>query len=377
MGKEKILKRLREIADEIIKEGADVVKLEKEANELRSSLEAIEMREKILSGIADGSVESNVVDKPENEEPRSKANESEKRGKAIKEMRSVTVASGDLVVPTHQADDIKKTFNEISTLLDGVTVKPLKGGESFDQPYEIGTGEGGYTAEGSDYTTAEPRFGYAKVGKAKITAYAEDTEEVQKLPAADYDSVVMTGISKALKKKMTKEILVGDGATNHFVGIFSDKATAIDDTTDISIKEIDENTLDEIIYSYGGDENVEDTAVLILNKKDLKAFSKVKGSDKKKVYTIVNKGNTGTIDGIPFIINSACKAISDATTEAGDYCMAYGSLSNYTMAIFSDVDIQRSTDYKFKQGMIAHRGSVYAGGNVTAHNGFLRVKKGE
>jgi len=25
--------------------------------------------------------------------------------------------------------------------------------------------------------------------------------------------------------------------------------------------------------------------------------------------------------------------------------------------------------------MIAHRGSVFVGGNVVAHNGFLRVKK--
>lgn len=44
--------------------------------------------------------------------------------------------------------------------------------------------------------------------------------------------------------------------------------------------------------------------------------------------------------------------------------MAYGPLSNYQLTIFSDMDVQRSTDFKFKQGMIAHRGSVFAGGNV-------------
>ena len=56
--------------------------------------------------------------------------------------------------------------------------------------------------------------------------------------------------------------------------------------------------------------------------------------------------------------------------------MAYGPLSNYTMAIFSEMEVKRSTDYKFKEGMIAHRGVVFSGGNVTAKNGFLRVKKG-
>lgn len=39
-------------------------------------------------------------------------------------------------------------------------------------------------------------------------------------------------------------------------------------------------------------------------------------------------------------------------------------VSNYQLTIFSDMDVQRSTDFKFKQGMIAHRGSVFAGGNV-------------
>ena len=36
------------------------------------------------------------------------------------------------------------------------------------------------------------------------------------------------------------------------------------------MKAITDETLDDIIYGYGGDEEVEDVAVLILNKKDLK-----------------------------------------------------------------------------------------------------------
>ena len=46
------------------------------------------------------------------------------------------------------------------------------------------------------------------------------------------------------------------------------------------------------------------------------------------------------------------------------------------ISIFSDMDVQRSTDYLFKKGMIAHRGSIFIGGNVISKNGFLRVKKG-
>lgn len=301
--------------------------------------------------------------------------EAEKRGKALLEKRSVTIATTGVILPEYQASDIKPTFNEISSLLDNVNIKTFTGGESFKQPYLAGYGTGGYTTEGGDPTEAEPTFGYAEVTKTKITAYAEDSEELTKLPAANYDAEVVKGISTAIRKKITREILVGDGATGHFVGIFDDGATAISAATDIDFAEIDEETLDEIIYSYGGDENVEDVAVLVLNKHDLKAFAMLRDSNGRKIHDVKPRGNSGTIDGVPYIINSACKAISDPNTTSGQYAMAYGPLSNYTMAIFSDLEVARSTDYKFKEGMIAHRGVIFAGGNVTAKNGFLRVKR--
>lgn len=301
---------------------------------------------------------------------------SEKRGKDLLEMRAVTVGSSNIVVPQYAASDIRPGMNEVSSLVDRVNIKPLMGGESFKQPYIAGYGEGSEKTEGQDYAEAEATFGYAEINKSKVTAYAEDTEELLKLPAADYDGEVMKGITIASRKRITRQILVGPGTTNRLVGIFSALATAIDASTDISFSEIDELTLDEIIYSYGGDEEVEDAAVLILNKKDLKAFAQLRTDDGKKIHDVKSNGNTGTIDGIPFIINSACKAIAAAATQAGEYAMAYGPLSNYMLTIFSDLDVQRSTDYKFKQGMIAHRGSIFVGGNVVSKNGFLRVKKG-
>ncbi|WP_144477514.1 phage major capsid protein [Bacillus thuringiensis] len=359
----------------------DLTALETELRDLEETQKQIETRQRLLKEAE----EINNNQMPEvrtvetfNNEPQKQDVEletSEKRGQALMENRAVTVGSGNVVLPKHSATDIRPTFNEVSTLIDRVSSKTLKGGESYQQPYIKSYGEGDYTTEGNDYNTSETTFGYADITKAKVTAYSEDTEELQKLPAADYDAEVMKGITVATRKKLTREILIGTGATNRLAGIFSAAATAIDSATDLEISAIDASTLDEIIYSYGGDEDVEDAAVLILNKIDLKAFAKLRTSDGKKVYNVVSQGNSGTIDGVPFIINSACKAVSDAKTTAGQYNMAYGPLSNYQLTIFSDMDVQRSTDFKFKQGMIAHRGSVFAGGNVISKNGFLRVKK--
>lgn len=303
------------------------------------------------------------------------AAEKEKRGKSLIEGRSVTVASGSIVIPKVASGTINGTFTQVSSLLDGVDQLPLNGGESFSQPYEKSTPDGTYTDEMVPASDTDVQFGYADINKTKVTAYSEITNEIKKLPAADYEGVVMQGITRSARKKLAKEILVGTGAAGHLVGILTAAATAIDATTDLSIATISNTTLNEIIFSYGGDEAVEDQATLILNKADLKEFSQLRTTDGKPFHTIVARGNTGTIDGIPYIINSAASAVSATTTAAGAYCMAYGSLSNYKLVVFSDLDVQRSTDYKFKEGMIAHRGEVYAGGNVVAYNGFIRVKK--
>lgn len=299
----------------------------------------------------------------------------EKRGKDLKEQRSITVASSSILLPKHQATNINGTFNEVSSLIDAVTHKPLAGGESYSQPYVKGYGEAGYTAEGGDPTTTDVVFGYAEIKKTKITAYSEDTEEVEKLPAAAYATEVQNGVRIAMRKKVSRQILTGNGESNNITGIFN--SDTIDASTDLSLSGIDNTTLDDIIFSYGGDEDVEDAATLILNKADLKAFSQLRTDDGKKYHTIVARGNTGTIDGIPYIINSACAALSATKDATTPYCMAYGPLSNYTLAIFSDTEIKQSSDYKFKEGMICHRGNQMIGGNVTSYNGFLRVKRAQ
>ena len=145
------------------------------------------------------------------------------------------------------------------------------------------------------------------------------------------------------------------------------------DAVDLEISEINENTLDDIVYAYGGDEEVEGGCVLILNKNDLRAFAGLRTAEGRKVHTVDYKAKT--IDGIPFIISSHCKAISASSTNVGEYGIAYGPLANYEVPIFSGVEVAKSTDYKFKDGIICYKASVFTGGNVVGYKGFLRVKK--
>lgn len=325
--------------------------------------------------------EEKVMDKS-NEVKDQKHVEAEARGKTLKANNAVTVGSSNIVLPKHTGSNINDGFNQVSSLIDRVDYEDLPGGESYTEPYEIAHGTGDYTTEGGAAAAAEPTFGYSQMNKAKVTAYSEHSEEVEKLPNANYAQKIIDGVSKATRRKITREILLGTGAANSLVGIFSTAVTTahttpgpIDASKDLALEKITNDTLDDIIFTYGGDEDVEDAAVLLLNKKDLKAFAQLRTADGKKFHDIKTDGNTGTIDGIPFIINSACKAISDAATTDGQFGMAYGPLSSYKLAVFSDLEVKRSDDVKFREGMIAHRGVTFIAGNVVRYNGFLRIKK--
>lgn len=298
----------------------------------------------------------------------------------VPQLRAVSIGGGTLVVEKKTSNTLNNKFNEVSSLVDVVNGVPLIGGESYTKGFEVSSGEGDYTAEDGEYKDADPVFGYVTIGKAKITAYAEMTDESMKLPNIDYQSRVAKSIGDALRKKITKQIVVGAGGANALTGIFNAPTNVIPIATDIEISEINADTLDKIVFGYGGDEEVEGGGYLILNKNDLAAFAAVRSTDGKKLYKIKKNGNTGTISSddsfeIPFIINSACPALSAAGTAVGTYSMAYGMVKAYEMPIFSPITVEESRDFKFKTGQIAYRGSVWAGGNVAMYKGFVRVKK--
>ena len=300
----------------------------------------------------------------------------EARGKALKEKRAVTIEAGSLLTPAHQGTQLNDTFNQVSTLIDKVSTEDLQGGESYKEAYVKSYGTGGITGEGKDYATTEPEFGYAPMTKVKVTAYAEISEEVKKLPNIDYASKVQEACLIALKKKLSQQIINGtgvateEGKNDEMVGIFA-SPVAIDSAKDKDIAEIGINTLNEAIFSYGGDEDVETEATLIINKKTLKQLSEVKKANGDPAYDIDLKNKT--INTIPYVINSNVKDFDSA--QAGEFIGAYGDLMAYKTPTFSPVEMIESTDFKFKQGMICYKASVFVAGNVVKQDGFLRLKK--
>ncbi len=317
--------------------------------------------------------------------------EIEKRGIDLKngdeiQVRSVTVSSDKLLVPKKYSNSITEAFQSVSGVIGRVHTLPLNGGESYSVPFEKSKGEGDYTDEGGNYTDVDLDTDYVETGRAKITAYSEITEEAIKLPNVDYASLVERNVRTAILKKLGAQLIVGQGGANQIKGIYNADTKILPTSTgtaDIELSEIDADTLNTLVFSYGGDESIEDEAEIVLTKKDVEAFAKVKTTDGKFVYNVTRNGQRGTIgykDGglsIPYTINSACNSLSSSSTTVGTYTMVYGSFSDYELPMFSNLVIKKSEDYKFKQGMTAYKGSVIVGGTVKRYRGFVRVKKAQ
>lgn len=296
--------------------------------------------------------------------------------------RAITIGSGDLAQPTNVQGSINEKFNEVSSVVDLVSVESAAGMGEHQVPYVKAYGEGGVTAEGNDYNEDDPDFGYASMKPTKITVYTEVSRESTKLTPVNYLNKVRQAALIALRKKVGKLIVVGDPTATpaQLTGIINAEAIEADA---LEFTAIDDKTLRKIAMSYGGDENVVGNAVLMLNKADLIAFGDIRGSqDKKPVYEITPDGsnpNTGIIrDGglsVRYVINSVFPALSATATDAATVCMAYGVPSAYQLALFSPYVIEVSEEAAFKKGMLAVRGEVMVGGNVVSHDGFVLVAK--
>ena len=367
--RKEIESRLTEIRG-LVDNEADITKLETLETETTNLQEERSVIDKKMAIASKAEIKPIVIDN-RNKVDKEKL---EQRGASLRESRVIQVSSEEILLPETTASGLAPVpFAQVSTLVDRVNVINLNGGETYKKSFVKSNGIAGTTLEGQPYSETEPAFGYLTISKVKITAYTEITEELEKLPAIPYQAEVLRNINISLKKKISEQILRGAGTTNTFTGIFSDAAVALADKAALEIEAITDSTLDDIVFAYGGDEEIEGGAVLILNKNDLRAFAGLKTQEGRKVHTIdyVSK----TIDGIPYIINSHCKAIADSNTVAGEYVIAYGALKNYEVPVFSPVEIGKSTDYKFKDGIISYKASVFTGGNVVGYNGFLRIKK--
>lgn len=278
--------------------------------------------------------------------------------------------SGDLVQPTGGGSEIHDGFNaQVSTLINQVRVENFNGLPAWEEPYlkSIQEAQAGSIAEvsGTARAATAPEFRKAKIMATEMSVTSFVDKNISRLSPANYAAKVQMYAMTALLRKGNDRIINSDGkGTPEMYGIVNAKNTegeAIFQTM-ADVKAIDADTLRNLVFGYGGNEEVAAAARLVLSKKALYQFGqiKLKTDDNRKLYEITQDGNTGTIkEGgltVPYTLASKCP----------DTNLLYGDPSQYLLGLFGPYSIRLDESVKSIERMIAILGDVMIGGNLVS-----------
>lgn len=295
------------------------------------------------------------------------------------EIHKRALASSSTMAPTAYKSELEPADRTYAQAIDLVKMVPMTGAAKYEVAFGVDTGDADYTAEGGEYTTTEGTFNTNDTGVHKITASSVVNEEVKDLNTIDYLSAVVSNVEAALRKKASKDIIAGDGTSNHLLGAINAPAKVMPESYKLEVSAFDKTTLRKIVMAYGGDEDVTSPLTLFLNKATLNEFLAVENKNGDPIYKVTFEGTGGVISEangglqVPYSINSGLAAFSAA--EVNKKFMVYGDPMKYEVAEFAPVTVSEN-DYIYQnKGQIAFFGKWPLGGVVVAYKAFLPIVK--
>lgn len=298
---------------------------------------------------------------------------------AQREIQKRAIASSTTQKPTAYKSTLEEAPNQVAQAIDLVAHVPMKGAARYEVAFEVDVADADYTAEAGAYATAEGTFNTNDTVATKLTAKVIVNEEVKELNTIDYLDAIINSVKKSLRKKASKEVVIGDGTTGHLRGIANAPAKVMPADYKLDVRAVDKNTLRNIIMAYGGDEDVTSPLTLFLNKNTLNEFLAVELKSGDPAYNVKFEGTGGTISEakggleVPFSINSGLKAFS--AEVAGKTFAVYGDPQKYEVPEFSDIVVVENDAIYQDKGQIAFFGHQLLGGVVAGYKAFLPIKK--
>lgn len=289
---------------------------------------------------------------------------------------STTVATGTIVQPTGAGTNIHDPVgNQVSSIIDQVTVQDLTGMGAYQEPYVKTEMEAQSqkveTAAGTARTAKDPTFGIAELRPREVNVTSFVDRNIARLSPADYYAKVMAMAMRAMRRAIAKMIITGDGeGSPAMFGITNAKNKASKNIfAEEAITAIDATTLDQLYFAYGSDVAIGANARLLLTKKNLKAFGALRGTNEKRrlldIVPDMANPNTGIIrDGgvvIPYTISA----------DVTDGKLLYGDPANYLLGLFGAYSIRVDESVKAVERMYAILGDVMVGGNLVVDKGFV------
>ena len=302
--------------------------------------------------------------------------------------KSVTLATGTLAQPTGAGTNIRDALGYgVGAIIDQVYVQDLTGMSAYLEPYVISEPD----AKGAKVTTAagtaraaseDPTLGVAKIAPYELTTTSYVDRNISKLTPANYYAKVFSMSMRSMRRDTVGMIFNGDGqASNDMFGIKTAKNMAGSTIyASLDVEEIGPDLLTELMFAYGGDEELGGNCRLYLNKKDLLALGKLRGTnEKRRLFDIVPDAanpNTGTIrEGgtiVPYSISAKLTALSGASKGASAVqTMVYGDPMNYELGLFGTYTVRVDESVKAVERMLTILGDAMVGGNLIVDKGFV------
>lgn len=302
--------------------------------------------------------------------------------------KSVTLATGTLAQPTGAGTDIRDALGYgVGAIIDQVYVQDLNGMSAYLEPYVISEPD----AKGAKVTTAagtaraasdDPQLGVAKIAPYELTTTSYVDRNISRLTPANYYAKIFAMAMKSMRRSTVGMIFNGDGQpTNDMFGVKTAKNMAGSPIyASLDVEEVGPDLLTELMFAYGGDEELGGNCRLYLNKKDLLALGKLRGTnEKRRLFDIVPDAanpNTGTIrEGgtiVPYSISSKLTALS--ASEKGSSAiqtMVYGDPMNYELGLFGPYTVRVDESVKAVERMLTILGDAMVGGNLIVDKGFV------
>ena len=284
------------------------------------------------------------------------------------ETRAVLVSSGNIATPTG-VSGINDSFDRVSSIVDMVKVENCVGMGANKVAFEKSGATASDKVEGAAASESDPDNDFVEITPKTVAVLSKISKEVKRQSPLNYTQKVEKSALNALRKAAAKLI------TEKI------KASALNESVEVAA--IDDKTLRNVTLNYGGNESVEGSAVLFLNKLDLIAFGDVRGTNEKKaVYEITpdaDNPNTGVIkDGgltVRYCLNSNCAALSASATAAAAVTMFYGNPHCCELDLFSPYEVTLLEERFADQGMLGINGDAQIGADVVVDKGFVAVKK--
>lgn len=372
--------RLAAIANEIdTAEGDALTALEEESRSLLEQLDQMQqeaqarqqLRERIAAGAGTPLPGASTPAKPSEEERAAKEFvQSRHMTLDAEQARATLVSSGKLAQPT-EVDGINDIPGaKVSSIIDLVHIENCVG---------MGTHRVAYTAADADEADEQTEgtaagekalgnFDFVDIKPTSVAVIDYISKQAKKQTPLQYSAKVRNQALIALRKKAATIL------TNAL------KESALVKEIAGTPGKVEANTLRNLTLQYGGDESVIGGAVLFLNKADLLAFGDVRGTNEKKaVYEITPdtaNPNTGVIrDGglsVRYCINSKLTAMSTAAEGAGR-TMFYGAPKCAELDLFSDYEVNVSSDFAINKLMDTIVGDVELGAGVIVKDGFIAL----